>query len=71
MPSLCLAIHTTRLVWAKDTTSRDSLLKSHKCYKIIAKVYVGVFVILALFACVAGYVASFFDQLEMQYISSF
>ena len=38
---------------------------------MIARAYIGVMVVGFVWVHVAGYVASFFDQLELQYIASF
>ena len=71
IPALLLGIHATRLTWSKSQESRESLLKSVNCYIVFARVYLALMAIGFIWVLVAGYVASFFDQIELQYISSF
>ena len=72
IPALLLGIYASRLAWARSEDRLSAMLKkSSRCYIVFARMYLALVGIGLGFAIISGYVASFFDQLEVQYIVSF
>jgi len=70
MPAIALGVHAIKVVCSSDEQSSNSLLKKSCSFIAIAKVYVGVFGMLAVLLPFSGFIASYFDQLELQNITS-
>ncbi len=71
VPAILIGIFGTRVVFESNGEDREKLLRGKECYVIMARVYVGLVALICVFLPFSGYIASFFDQLEMQNIQSF
>ena len=70
IPAFLIGINASRITLTTDPEKKEDLMGKTKCYRIFAHIYVGI-VVLALIALpLSGYVASHFDQLAMQNITS-
>ena len=67
VPALFLGIYACKVTCANNS---DQLLKNSCVYVIIARIYVGIFVLVALLLPFSGYIASLTDQLAMQNLKS-
>ena len=72
IPAILVGVYACRLAFAKVGQEKDSLLQANTAYIVMARIYCYLFIFVFLvFVPLSGYVASFFDQLALQYISSF
>merc|ERR1719507_2516647 len=65
-----MGINTLRITFTKDQDKKQALLSKAKCYKIFAYIYMGIIALCLIALPASGWVASHFDQLAMQNITS-